>query len=326
MKAILTCIEGLEEVVIKEIKGKKLIPTKIILETTPKDLAKIASQSRSILGCYQLLKKFKFKTQEDIEKQKLKIPYKFETFAVRCKDYNHNFSSQEIEHAIGQNIKGKADLKNPQLTIIIEIIENLCLIGIDFLGTNISKRDYRIKTNPFTVNSTIAYALFQVSGFKPKETLLDPYCKEGSILIETVLSLTKTPHQKELAFQKFLKYKMPKPKKLKLNVYGSDHMLCNIKATEINSQLANIKLNLTLADTEWLDTKFKKNQIDKIVTVLDRNSNINELAHQSEYILKDSITVLTRNIIKLDKFKTVKQIKIKHGTEELYIQKLKKTL
>lgn len=329
MKAIATCIEGLEEVVIKEIKSnaKKLIPTKVLFETTPEGLAKITSQSRSILNCYHLLKKCKFKTQEEITKQKLKIPYNFETFAVRCKkEGDYNFSNKEIEHGIGKNISAKVDLDHPQLTIIVEIINDLCLIGVDYSGKNLSKRDYRIKTNPFTVNSTIAYALVQISGFKAKETLLDPYCKEGTTIIEASLALSKTSNNKEFAFKRILEYKISKPKNLKLKVYGTDPLLCNIKAAEINSKLAGIKLNLSQGDIDWLDTKFKKESIDKMITILDRNSRLKELEHQSEYILKDSITILTKNLLKFKNFKTIKQLKIKHGTDELFIQTLKKNL
>ena len=48
MKFVATCLEGLEEITEKETKGKTLLPTKVLYETTK------AKPLRSAISIYQL--------------------------------------------------------------------------------------------------------------------------------------------------------------------------------------------------------------------------------------------------------------------------------
>ena len=49
---------------------------------------------------------------------------------------------------------------------------------------------------------------------------------------------------------------------------AADEIMANIRNTEINSKLAgaNKSLKFSRMETKWLDSKFKKSSIDKIIT------------------------------------------------------------
>ena len=283
MKYIATCIEGLEEITEKETKGKTLLPGRILFEKL--------KPLRSALQIYELVKQLKFKDLEDI---KVKLP-KQTTFAVRCKlQGEHKFNSKQVEHQVGKDIEGKVNLTNPETTIIVDIINNDCLIGI-LKHKDLQKREYRIKTNPFTINTTIAYALTQLANIKKDETILDPYCKEGTIVIEAALTT-------------------------KAKIIGSDPMLNNIKSSKINAKLANVNIEFSKLDIDWLETRYPK--ITKIITSITKNTNVKELFKQADIILKDTITILTKKPITPTNFKLIKELKIKN----YYIQQFKKNI
>ena len=158
MKAIATCIKNLEFVTQKEIKeilklnSNIIYPGRVEFEVKEEDLAKLIYYSRSTFKAYSLIDLIEFNSKEEIlEKiKKLNFSYLKDTFVVRCeRSGNHNFSSLNIEKEAGAIILNKTnlkvDLENATTTIIIDIINNMCFIGIDFTGIKLSKRDYRIK-------------------------------------------------------------------------------------------------------------------------------------------------------------------------------------
>lgn len=351
MEAIATCIEGLEEIAqleIKEILKQKstiVIPSRIKFNfKEDKDLANFTYNTRSIIKAYKLIESFQFKDLEELldKVKKIKFPKIKSPFVVRCERIgNHNFNSIDIEKEVGdilnKNNKLKVDLKNPTTIVLIDIVNDNCFIGIDFTDIKLSKRYYRIRLSSNSLNSCLAYSLVRISGLKEKEILLDPFCKSGEITIEAVLYLLNIPPQQKnpdkLAFTKLLNYKPKnKIKNKKLNIYAIDPSNNNLKSVEINSKIAGINKNIKFAryDIEWLDTKFKKNTIDKIITFPQYPTNnfpvkevekiYKELFYQAEFILKPkaTITILTpipeliEKYASLNKFKKLKEVKIKY--------------
>ena len=308
MNLILKTIEGLEPIVIQETKSFK--PKKILPETvqiTANNLEKI-KQLRSINKIYILIKKFKFKNKEEIANQKLDLKkYLKSSFVVRCKRKgNHEFHSIEIEKLLGEQIynkyKKRVDFKNPETIIYVDILNNDCLIGIDQTPVQLTKRDYKVKTTSQTLNSYIAYSLIKFSNWKSNETLLDPFCGSGDIVIEAALSTDK------------------KTKNVKISAL----LIPSTKALSI----AKVKINIQKAELDWLDTSFKKNSVDKIITspliITELNKKeilpeYKEFFDQVTYILKGTLTVITTkpeyilNFAKEYKFKLIKEHNIKLG-------------
>lgn len=350
MEAIATCIEGLESITqleIKEIlkqKSEVTAKTKIKFKIKEdKQLVDFIYNTRSAIKSYKLITNFQFTSFEDLinKAKKIKFPKIKGPFAIRCeRTGKHDFSSMDLEKEFGKSIKQpntKVDLENPTTIILVDIIDNYCFIGIDFTGIKLSKRNYKIRLLPNSLNSCLAYSMLRVSDLKDKDITLDPLCKSGEIPIEAVLYLKNiSPQQKtadKLAFTKLVSYKPKnKIKDKKLKIYAVDSSNNNLKSAEINAKIAGIHKEIKFShyDVEWLDTKFDKNTIDKIITFPQYPTNnfpkdkaektYKELFYQSEFILKKdgTITILTpvpeliEKYAALNKFKKSKELKISY--------------
>ncbi|MBS3152823.1 hypothetical protein J4230_05435 [Candidatus Woesearchaeota archaeon] len=326
MEAIAICIQGLEEITkleIKEIikqKSETIIPSRIKFKIKEeKDLANFIYNTRSSIKVYKLITVLDFIDLEDLIKKVniIKFPKIKSPFIVRCERIGeHPFNSLDIEKEVGNIInkdnKLKVDLKNPTTIILVDIINNKCFLGIDYTGIKLSKRNYRIKLIPNSLNSCTAYSMLRIAEVKEKDTILDPICKSGEIPIEAALYIQKIANglklSDQLAFTKLIKFKPKnKVKNKKLNIYAIDSSQNNLKCTEINSKIANVNKNIKFSryELEWLDTKFEKNSVDKIITFPPYQTNnlpkqevektYKELFYQSEFILKNNgiMTVLT---------------------------------
>ena len=362
MKAIATCIKNLEFVTQKEIKeilklnSNIIYPGRVEFEVKEEDLAKLIYYSRSTFKAYSLIDLIEFNSKEEIlEKiKKLNFSYLKDTFVVRCeRSGNPNFSSLNIEKEAGAIILNKTnlkvDLENATTTIIIDIINNMCFIGIDFTGIKLSKRDYRIKLLSNSINPCLAYSLLRIADYSHSDSLLDPFCKSGEILIEAAQYALKIPNclrlEEKLLYKKLINIKFKDTtinKKLKLNAI--DNFQNSLVCAEINYKIGLIKdqINFSKLEIEWLDTKFEKESIDKIVTFppyptislpLKKLEKIyKELFYQLEFILNKNgkIVILTPIPEILEKFslshklKKEEEIKIDYNNQPFSILKFKK--
>ena len=283
MKLIATTINGIEDIAVQEVKGllktgaKKILPQRILID---KDSNKIF-KARSINCVYKLLKRFRFENLNDILKKINKINFSFikKDFRVRCnRTGNHKFGSLEIEKRVGGTIfkKGfKVNLKSKEI-IYVDIINKNCLVGI-LLKDNLCKRDYRVRINNQGLNACLASALLKIVGWKKNEGLLDPFCKDGAVLIEAALLGGK-------------------------KIYGMDSEF-NLRSSKINAKMARAKITFYGEEIDWLDTRFKKNEIDKIITSIpfpskrrnekDVEKIYKEFLDQAKYVLKTKMLVIS---------------------------------
>ena len=306
MKYIAVCLKGLEEITEKETKGKKILESRIQFSAKPKNF-------KSAIKVYKLLNQFKFKEKEEILNnfKTLKIKIK-NRFKVECnRKGQHNFKSVDIEKLIGIHLQKqnyKLDFKTPETIILIDILDNNCLIGL-LEKDNLQKRNYRIKLNPETLNPCIAFAALKLINLKKEDILVDPYCRDGIIVIEAALMK-------------------------KCKIYGLDK---NIRNSRINSKIAKVKISLSQEEIDWLDTKFKKNSV-KVATYLPSVSKRNnendirklysEFSHQLGYIVKEYVVLIVKKpeIIKeyLTNFKIITEKIVEIGSDNYYIISLKK--
>jgi len=279
MKYIAITIKGLEDIAIKEIKeiikaeAKVMVPGRLQFETT--NIKKLIEKTQSLGKIYEFYGKKKFSDLDEIselvKKKKLKID---KPFKISChREGEHDFNSQVIEQTVGKEIDGKHDLKDPEEIIFADVIDNLFIWGLDLTPRLLSKRDYRIKICNQSINACIAYSMVRLANYKKGNLLLDPFCKDGVIAIEAAL------------YQKG-----------KINAF--DDLFHNIRSTEINSKLAKVnkEINLSRTDIEWLDSKFKKEEVDCIATTIPFPSKhftekkahkiYEQFLYQVEFILK----------------------------------------
>lgn len=362
IELIASCIQGLEEITqleIKEIikqKSEILILSRIKFKVKEeKDIIKFIINTRSSIKVYRLMENFSFNNLDEIitKANKIKFPKIKGPFAVKCeRTGNHDFNSNDVEKEIGNLInkegKIKVDLKNPTTIVLVDIVDNNCFLGIDYSGIKLSKRPYRVRLTPSSINPCLAYSMLRITDIKEKDKIVDPLCRSGEIIIEAALYLQNiSPSLKlinQLAFTKLIKFTPKSNSKIKkLNIYAIDPSQNHLKSAEINSKIANINKSIIFSryDLEWLDTKFDKSSVDKIITFpfyptnnlpeKDVEKTYKELFYQSRFILKKKgvITILTpkpeliEKYAKLENFKKEKEYKIKYSNQDFHILRFK---
>ena len=292
------------------------------------DLFKLCYLSQSASGIFLLLKKFEYSNiSADLKKNIESIDFSEwlgpETaFRVRCISYGEEEgTTQEIERKIGEIIihtqekrgyRQKVDLENPDVAICLYMAENQCCIGIDFAGFDLSKRPYKIFSDPSSLKGTLAYFLVRLSSYSKKEALLDCFAGSGVIPIEASLFALGFPvnfySKEKFAFTKigkFANYNFKsffakidsKIKKVgSLSICSVDPSMKYVQFAKKNSKIAGVdkKIAFSRMDIEWLDTKFKKNSVDKISSKLpesqrkDIDKSYREFFYQAEFILSEN--------------------------------------
>lgn len=329
MKFISLTIPKLEKYAKFELKedyniDSKISDTLIEFETASfKTIAEYCYNVRASNKVILLIEENKIKNFNDVKINFKKIPLKgnFNSFMVRCKRIgDHNFKSIDVEKQLGdyisENFKLKVDLENPDIIFYSYINNDKLYFGIDLIGFDLSKRDYKIFNNPHSIKGNLAYILLMVSEYQTNMSLLDPITNSGEIVIEAAsLINNKSIHhfQKDKFFLKnfeeFSEYKISnKTNKEKGKIYAySDSQKC-IATSKKNAKIAELAKEITFSRTEieWLDTKFEKNSIDRIVTILSKSSlckddvfkkSVKDFFHQAKFILKKEgiLVILTRN-------------------------------
>lgn len=307
---IASTLFGLENILKQESKGKIIYPGRVLFNK---------GKLKSALLTYDYIKSFYFKDENEVYKNVRKIKFKIDKdFRVDCSRIGkHNFSSQDMREKIGEiiyNKKNKVNLTNPKTIIYVDIIDNFCIIGKN--PKNIGKRDYKIRISNDSLNACLAYSLLRTANFNKNKSLIDPFCSDGTLLIEAALLGGK-------------------------KLYGFSQ---DIKNASINSKIAKVKINLSDKNLDWLDTLFKKNSVDLIISKApfpskrkkmdDISKVIKELFHRTEYILKKNglmllvspKTELLEKYAKLYNFKVKEELKVLIGSQELKILSFKKVI
>ncbi|MBI2653051.1 methyltransferase [Candidatus Woesearchaeota archaeon] len=246
-------------------------------------------------------------------------------FKVECiRLGTHDFKSVEVEAKAGEFIakkskgkKIKVDIRDYEAIFLVYIVDSKCYFGVDFAGFELNKRAYKIFLHPNSLRGTIAYALVRESGFEKDEVMLDPFSRDGIIPIEAAFYASDFPHnyyKKDrfaflklkigVDFDKFFKDADEKIKKSKAKIYSFDHLFKYVDYSRKNAKIAGVDkhINFSRVELEWLDIKFKKESVDRIITnpPTSKNANLDkvysEFFYQSEYILKKdgALAVISR--------------------------------
>lgn len=303
----------------------------------------------------------------EIQDEKIKIDYdlklffgKSTTFAVRAKNINEEIVTQEAERiiadAITKNKKIKANLENPDVLFFAFIDDNNYYLGIDFAGRDLSKRDYRLFNPATSIKGSLGYIMTRFADIQKNkaEIIIDPFSTNGVIGIEAAFFISNKPIQfynKDFAFKKLLvmkKFDADKffegiDKKIKnskneskLNITCSADQFRFVDYTKKNAKLAGFEkiINYSRMDIEWLDTKFDKKSVDRVISVFPSPSKnmdksvlekkYKEFFYQMDFILKKNGIVtglfmspeLFVDAAEKNKFKIQKKISVYSGKQK----------
>ncbi|MBS3125384.1 hypothetical protein J4211_03995 [Candidatus Woesearchaeota archaeon] len=279
-------------------------------------------------------------------------PYLAERAVVQCERHGeHNFTSYDAEHHLNKILAGKygvaVDYKKPQTTFFLFIDGKDCHFGIDFSGIDLGRRDYRIFLGNDALKGNVAASLLFIADYQPKHAMLDPFCRHGIIPIEAALYSTNTSSHK-YDREKFAFATMPsvkpkfvdKEKTFPGTIIAMDDNFKHVSAAQKNAKIAGIvkMIEFSRTNLEWLDSKFGKNFLDRIITFPPQPGRslaeglaekiYHQVFYQAEFILKKTgtITLCMKRGVELAKkkaaefkFTIVKEQKIKQGKEELTV-------
>ena len=208
-------------------------------------------------------------------------------------------TSMELAGEYGAQISREVDLEEPDYTLFVQVASQ-SLAGIDVFG-DLSKRYYRIFTNARSVKGTLAASILEL--FEPTGGLLDPFGNTGELAIEAALKATHTSplkyekHQPAALLEEHKGSWEDQPREPAFSIWCYDPQLGNLRSCKKNAKLAGVasSIQFSKTDPEWMDVKFKENDLSMIATippaVTRRNpsdKHLEELCYQAEYVLRNS--------------------------------------
>ncbi len=327
MEGFLITPKGFEEIAIKEIEhilnkdSKKIFPGTITFEASHEEICELTYKAQSAKRVGMLIKNFKIKKIEDLNQEKISWPEiiseEKSIIKAECERFGeHDFQSPQVERKIGELLtnhfkdkKININLHDYTHQIYAYIDDDDCLIGMDYSGFDLSKRDYKLFQTINSLNGSIAFALTQIADYTPKKRILNPYCNDGTIAIEAALfGSKKSPNyysKKKLlfrymnqgAFEKLLEKWDKNISDKELEIYAYDEIQAHTKATDKNAKIIGVHklFKVSKLEVEWLELRFKKNVDTIIGTIPSESKSIpadkakkiaHELMYQAAYVLK----------------------------------------
>ncbi|MFB6115989.1 MAG: methyltransferase domain-containing protein [Candidatus Nanosalina sp.] len=119
-----------------------------------------------------------------------------ESFSVRVENLSkREIDSKSIEKLLGESLssrKNSVDLEDPDTVVKAYVLEEKVLVGevVQEINRGLFKNrrnQYRPFSSPVSLDPVLARVLVNLSGAEPGETVLDPFCGTGGILIEAGL-------------------------------------------------------------------------------------------------------------------------------------------
>ena len=117
------------------------------------------------------------------------------SYAVRAEVLTGDRNREKVEEVLGDKFSSEdnsVDLENPEKTIKAYVTEEKIFLGEVIQDINRGlfknrKNDNRAFSSPVSLDPVLARTLVNLSGLKPGEFVLDPFCGTGGILIEAGL-------------------------------------------------------------------------------------------------------------------------------------------
>ena len=283
-KFFATCNKGLEEIAIQEVKklidsdAEKVRGGMIKFEGKLEDIFVLNYYSKTLHKIYFVIFEDNFEKLEDIYRQIKSIDfsqyiYPTQSFAIiPTRIGNHDFTSLDIAKVAGQAVidsylesKGvrlKVNLDNPDISVIVNVVNDYFFVALDTTGQSLHKRWYRKFSHISPLKSTVAASMIILSGYDGKSSLIDPFCGVGTIPIEAYHLINRVPNlNRNFEFEKFyfldkskwLKIKEDVGKRERLKIFGSDINDRYIEFARENSKEAFAEIDFFVEDALKID-------------------------------------------------------------------------
>lgn len=240
---------------------------------------------RTALRILVPLKTFNVFKADDLYHQASKIHWEDyfdpdQTFAVQGTVFsdlfnNSMFASLKLKDAIVDRfrlISGKrpsVDVSHPDVQINLHLANDSCTVSLDSSGDSLHKRGYRTGNHEAPISEVLAAGLLKLSGWNARESLTDPMCGSGTIVIEAAMMAKQImPGEigRTYAFRHWKNYRPDLFEKMKQEhehrqpgflIYGSDNSRKSIDMAFKNSTKALVAdvVELEIADFRNLEKK-----------------------------------------------------------------------
>lgn len=155
-------------------------------------------------------------------------PVRVEATCRKSKIYHAGAAAQRVERAITDSI-GAPLTKDTALVIKLRIEDDLCTISIDTTGEALHKRGHKQAVGKAPLRETVAAGFLMRLGFDGSQTLVDPMCGSGTLVIEAaeiaaglVAGRGRGFAMDGLAQTLAAGAPLPAPRAVALRFYGSD--------------------------------------------------------------------------------------------------------
>ncbi|WP_163717940.1 THUMP domain-containing class I SAM-dependent RNA methyltransferase [Mangrovibacterium lignilyticum] len=287
---VATTYAGLEEVLAQELfnlQADDVQPARRAVYFTG-DLGMIYRANYSLRTALKVLvniRDFKILKVDDLYHQALKIKWEEyfdsdKTFAVQSVVFsdlfqNSMFASLKLKDAIvdrfrkaGQN-RPSVDTRNPQVVVNLHIANNACTISLDSSGESLHKRGYRTGRHEAPISEVLAAGMLKLAGWDGSESLTDPMCGSGTIVIEAaMLAKNILPGEvgRAYSFQHWKNFStklyeqvtdLKDHKEVDFKIYGSDIDRRNVDVAAKHAEKADVDdiISLKVIDFKALDKK-----------------------------------------------------------------------
>ena len=214
MDLFVTCSRFLEELLAQELQElgfKEVKPAYCgvyVSDNSLEAIYKINYLSRIASRVQLPLRRFPCRDQRDLYQGALEVEWeKFvpagKTIAIDAnvshKKLKHSLhAAQVVKDAICDRIRKKrgprpsVDVKNPDVQLNLYISGDRATISFDTSGVPLFKRGLRSETVIAPLQETLAAAMLRLAGYNG-QSLCDPCCGSGTILLEAAMMATRTP-------------------------------------------------------------------------------------------------------------------------------------
>lgn len=225
-----------------------------------------------------------YKTEDDVFKAALALKWpqwfavgrtiRVNLSAVRCPLRSIDFVTLRIKDAVCDAFRAacgerpSVNTQAPDVRIHAFLTADRLTLYLDTSGEPLFKRGYRTATGEAPLRENLAAGLLRLSGWSPPETLFDPMCGSGTILIEAALmALNIAPGARRgFAFEKLTKFDQRQWDTLRLaatnneiaragalSIYGSDLYGDELKNARENILAAGLQDQIQLKQANVLE-------------------------------------------------------------------------
>ncbi|MBT8229595.1 MAG: hypothetical protein KJO50_05000, partial [Bacteroidia bacterium] len=207
MKIIIKTMEGLEEVLSRELEDLQLMdihPLRraVECEGNTSQLYKCNYQLRTALRVLVPFAEFECNSEDELYEAASSIRWQEylkekQTFAIDATVSGEVFKhSQYVVYKVKDAIvdqlrevfgeRPSIDVKNPGIRFNIHISKNKVTLSRDSSGQSLHLRNYKYRTYKAPLNEVLAAGIILLSGWDRKQTLQDPMCGSGTLITEAL--------------------------------------------------------------------------------------------------------------------------------------------